>query len=117
MQNKQYLFLVSLVVFNFSLLRSQTVFVSSKGKKYHLEHCPGLAADKRAKLIQDAEKEGYKPHKGCKVKESLKKQAAENKEDKKEKDQGSSQPTKAKTSSASTHTHLPRALFHTARPC
>lgn len=58
-----------------SNLKAQTVFVSSKGKKYHMENCHGLAPDKRALAIEEAEKQGFKAHKGCKVKKMVKKQA------------------------------------------
>lgn len=57
-------------------LKAQTVFVSSKGKKYHMENCHGLAPDKRALTIEEAEKQGFKAHKGCKVKKMVKKQEA-----------------------------------------
>lgn len=57
-------------------LKAQTVFVSSKGKKYHMENCHGLAPDKRAIAIEEAEKQGYKAHKGCKVKKMVNKQKA-----------------------------------------
>ena len=64
-----------------SSLTAQTVFVSSKGKKYHAEGCPSLGKDKHGIKIEEAEKEGYKAHKRCKAKqiEAIEKKEAEEK--------------------------------------
>lgn len=61
-------------------LKAQTVFISSKGKKYHLENCQGLGPDKKALAVKEAEKNGFKPHRGCKIKKKLKQQEAAKRE-------------------------------------
>lgn len=48
---------------------AQTVFVSSKGKKYHTENCKILAPDKKGMSVEEAKKEGYKACRKCKVKQ------------------------------------------------
>ncbi len=64
--------------------RAQTVFVSSKGKKYHTENCVILATDKKGMSVEEAKKEGYKACRKCKVKqvEAIKRKEAEEKKKK-----------------------------------
>ncbi len=71
-------------VFFCELARAQTVFVSSKGKKYHTENCVILAADKKGISVEEAKKEGYKACRKCKVKqvEAIKRKEAEEKKKK-----------------------------------
>jgi hypothetical protein len=78
------LFIVSLLVFIHGLGQAQTVFVSSKGKKYHTENCVILAADKKGMSVEEAKKEGYKACRKCKVKqvEAIKRKEAEEKKKK-----------------------------------
>jgi hypothetical protein len=70
-----------LFVFANALALSQTVFISSKGKKYHTEDCKLLAEDKKGLSIEEARKEGYKACRKCKVKqvEAIKRKEAEEK--------------------------------------
>jgi len=65
-------------------LQSQTVFISSKGKKYHTENCKILAADKKGISLEKAKTEGYKACRICKVKQ-LEAQKRKEKEEKKRK--------------------------------
>jgi len=78
--------LLVLLVFVFlcDMAGAQTVFVSSKGKKYHTEDCKILASDKKALSVEDAKKEGYKACRKCKVKqiEAIKRKEAEEKKKK-----------------------------------
>jgi hypothetical protein len=78
--------LLILVAFTFlsQLAGAQTVFVSSKGKKYHTENCKILAADKKGMSVEEAKKEGYKACRKCKVKqmEAIKRKEAEEKKKK-----------------------------------
>lgn len=73
--------LLLLLAFAFLIKPSnaQTVFVSSKGKKYHTENCVILAADKKGLSVEEAKKEGYKACRKCKVKqmEAIKRKEAE----------------------------------------
>ncbi|HQQ94238.1 MAG TPA: hypothetical protein PLQ93_06770 [Bacteroidia bacterium] len=72
------LILLLCFLFCISGLKSQTVFVSSKGKKYHAEGCGALGTDKRDLSLEEARKQGYKAHKKCK---SMQIKAIERKED------------------------------------
>lgn len=49
------------------ILRGDLVYVSEKGKKYHMENCPSGFKAKRALSISDAISEGYEPCKMCVV--------------------------------------------------
>jgi len=72
MGNKKISFIIFLSLFFLSLqysLNAQTVFVSSKGKKYHAEGCKILASDSKGISLEDAKKEGYKACRKCKVKQ------------------------------------------------
>lgn len=72
------------------LLKAQTVFVSSKGKKYHTENCKILAADKKGISAEQARKEGYKACRICKVKQIEAKKRKE--EEEKKKNEGKLKP-------------------------
>lgn len=73
------LLVVIAFVFLNQLAGAQTVFVSSKGKKYHTENCKILATDKKGMSVEEAKKEGYKACRKCKVKqmEAIKRKEAE----------------------------------------
>jgi len=77
----QRLFFVLLFVCFQASAFSQTVFISSKGKKYHVENCKILGEDKKGVSVEEAKKQGYKACRKCKVKqiEAIKRKEKEEK--------------------------------------
>ncbi|MCU0361054.1 MAG: hypothetical protein MUF75_10120 [Bacteroidia bacterium] len=59
------LFYGVILILTHQLLAAQTVFISSKGKKYHTENCKLLAKDKKGLSLEQAKMEGYKACKKC----------------------------------------------------
>ena len=43
----------------------RTVYITKTGKRYHADGCEGLKNSKIQTTIQQAEKDGYTPHKAC----------------------------------------------------
>ena len=65
---KNTLVLLALVLFFLtSHLKSQTVYITENGKKYHSKNCALAKTGKKGIDLALAKKEGYEPCKACKV--------------------------------------------------
>jgi hypothetical protein len=78
--NKQTL-LLFFFIFGLGKMQAQTVFITSKGKKYHAAECSMLKNDKKEISLEEAKKEGYKACNYCKAKQikKIEKQESEGK--------------------------------------
>jgi hypothetical protein len=79
-------FFVSLIVFvlmGAGQLKSQTVYITDKGKKYHAKNCPVAKKGKKGIPLQEAKKLGLRPCKMCKIEDLI----AEEEKQKKAKNQ------------------------------
>lgn len=70
-----------LFLFTLNILQAQTVFITSKGKKYHTTECKMLKSEKKEISLEEVKKEGYKACHHCKAKliKKIEKQETENK--------------------------------------
>ncbi|WP_317900216.1 hypothetical protein [Aurantibacillus circumpalustris] len=53
------------ILFSFTKLNAQTVYIAEKGKKYHVKSCPTVKSNFKEIELKDAKKKGYKPCKSC----------------------------------------------------
>ncbi len=68
MKNKSLLFTIALfVMFCFSKLNAQTVYITESGKKYHAKNCSLVKTGKKGIELSEALKQGYEPCKICKA--------------------------------------------------
>jgi methylphosphotriester-DNA--protein-cysteine methyltransferase len=58
------------VAFNFTM-RSQTVYVTESGKKFHKKNCDLAKTGKKGIELKDAKKQGYEACKSCKPEEAI----------------------------------------------
>ena len=59
--------LVLILFFFTSHIKSQTVYITESGKKYHSKNCALAKTGKKGIDLALAKKEGYEPCKACKV--------------------------------------------------
>lgn len=64
------LFIVLAMFFIGGKLKSQTVYMTDNGKKYHTKNCDVAKTGKKGITIEEAKKKGLEPCKVCKVDES-----------------------------------------------
>jgi hypothetical protein len=67
---KTKLFFIALLVnvlFMFSSVNAQTVYVTESGKKYHAKNCNIVKTGKKGMELSEAKKKGYTPCASCKA--------------------------------------------------